>query len=390
MKDAILPGEGTWVGRVWHTPNDPDLPAGPSVVSIVDGEVFDISARCSTVAELMGREDRLSILKSVSVAEHIVSLEALTRASLARDQRRTHLLSPLDLQCIKAAGVTFAASLIERMIEERAGGDSSEVTLIRKAIQAEIGDSIQAIRPGSPEAAALGRQLRAKGIWSQYLEVGIGPYAEVFSKAPILSSVGFGQEIGILPRSEWNNPEPELVLVVDRAGEIVGATLGNDVNLRDIEGRSALLLGRAKDNNASCAIGPFIRLFDETFGYDDLLDIVITVEVIGPDGYSMRAESEVRQISRDFKELVSQTSGPHHQYPDGFVLMTGTVYVPIQDRDEDGKGFTHKIGDEVIISAPELGILVNTVQYSDRAPPWSFGVLELMRNLSQRRLLQVL
>ena len=307
---------------------------------------------------------------------------------MARGPRPVHLLSPLDLQCIKAAGVTFAASLIERMIEERAGGDSSKVTQIREAIQSEFGDSIQAIRPGSPEAAALARQLRARGIWSQYLEVGIGPYAEVFTKAPVLSSVGFGQDIGIHPHSEWNNPEPELVLVVDRAGEIVGATLGNDVNLRDIEGRSALLLGRAKDNNASCAIGPFIRVFDESFGYDDLFDIVVAVEVMGQDGYSMRAESEVGQISREFRDLVSQTAGPHHQYPDGFVLMTGTVFVPVQDREEDGKGFTHKIGDEVLISAPELGVLANTVQYSDRAPPWSFGVLELMRNLSERSLLQ--
>ena len=369
-------------------PNDPNQIAGPSIVSVIDGEVFDISARCSTVAELMGREDRLSILRSVALDEHVVSLEVLKQSSLARYQRPVHLLSPVDLQCIKAAGVTFAASLIERLIEERAGGDSSKVTLIRESIQSEIGDSIQTIRPGSPEAAVLAQQLRAKGIWSQYLEVGIGPYAEIFTKVPILSSVGFGQEIGIHPDSQWNNPEPELVLVVDNAGEIVGATLGNDVNLRDIEGRSALLLGRAKDNNASCAIGPFIRLFDETFGYDDLLDIVVTVEVTGRDGYSMRATSEVRQISREFKDLVSHTAGSHHQYPDGFALMTGTVFVPIQDRDMEGKGFTHKIGDQVTISSPELGILVNTVQYSDHVSPWSFGVLELMRNLSQRRLLQ--
>lgn len=387
MNQDILPRQGTWVGRVWRKHNGGGCVPGPSVVSVVDGEVFDITSRCCTVAELMGRKDRLSVLKSVTTAERLMSLDELKEMSLAQDEHPAYLLSPIDLQCIKAAGVTFAASLIERMIEERAGGDSTRVESIRKAIQSEVGDPIQAVRPGTERAATLAGQLRAKGIWSQYLEVGIGPYAEIFTKAPVLSSMGFGQCIGIHPESEWNNPEPELVLVVDKGGDIVGATLGNDVSHRDFEGRSALLLGRAKDNNASCAIGPFIRLFDGSFGYDDLLDIVISVEVKGRDGFSMRAESEVRQISRSFTELVSQTAGAHHQYPDGFVLLTGTVFVPIQDRDQDGKGFTHKIGDEVTIAAPELGTLLNSIQYSDRAPPWSFGVSDLIRNLSQRSLL---
>src|SRR5690606_27366505 len=103
------------------------------------------------------------------------------------------------------------------------------------------------------------------GVWSQYLEVAIGKDAEIFTKTQPMASVGFGAQIGIHPESHWNNPEPEVVLAVARTGKIRGATLGNDVNLRDYEGRSALLLGEAKDQNASCAIGPFIRLFDETF-----------------------------------------------------------------------------------------------------------------------------
>ena len=386
MSSLRLPDKGTWIGRVWRSNNLSNSQPGPAVISVTDGKVYDITDVCPTVAGLLAHEDRLSLVRSAKHRRPIYSLETLSRQSLAKPVGGDHLLSPIDLQCIKAAGVTFATSLIERMIEEQAGGDSKKAAALRVHIEAEVGEPFEAIQPGSEEAEALAQELRDKGIWSQYLEVGIGKYAEVFTKAPVLSSVGFGQEVAIHPDSNWNNPEPELVLVVNRTGEIVGATLGNDVNLRDIEGRSALLLGRAKDNNASCAIGPLIRLFDDSFGYEDLSQIVVSLEVTGPDGFSLSADNSVSQISRSFRDLVGHTFGANHQYPDGFVLMTGTAFVPTVDRDQPGEGFTHKVGDVVTVSAPELGALVNSVQHSNRAPPWSFGIGALMENLAQRQL----
>ncbi len=390
MHNSIIPNEGTWVGRVWRTMSASKHPiAGPSVVSVVDGDIFDISQECPTVAELLARDDRVAVACSPRRSMRVASLDDLANCpSDMSDGSRDRLLSPVDLQCLKAAGVTFASSLIERMIEEQSGGDSSKAASLRHELRDVMGGSLDKITPGSTEAAALADRLRAKGMWSQYLEVGIGPYAEIFTKAPVLSSVGYGHAIGIHPESVWNNPEPELVLVVNAKAEIVGATLGNDVNLRDFEGRSALLLGRAKDNNASCAIGPFIRLFDDTFSYEDLGDIVVVLEIAGQDGFILQARSELSRISRQFNDLVVQASGINHQYPDGFVLMTGTVFVPTQDRDGAGRGFTHKIGDRVTISAPELGRLVNTVQYSNIAPPWTFGIGDLMHNLAQRKLLR--
>jgi fumarylacetoacetate (FAA) hydrolase family protein len=223
-------------------------------------------------------------------------------------------------------------------------------------------------------------------MWSQYLEVAIGPDAEIFTKAPVLSTVGWGAEIGIRSDSSWNNPEPEVVLVVNSRGKPVGATLGNDVNLRDFEGRSALLLGKAKDNNASAALGPFIRLFTDGFGMDDVRGAVVDLVVEGTDGYRLTGTSTMREISRDPEELVRQTLS-EHQYPDGFALYLGTLFAPVQDRDAPGRGFTHKEGDVVRISSEKLGMLVNRVTTSKAATPWTFGVRELMNNLVARGLL---
>jgi fumarylacetoacetate (FAA) hydrolase family protein len=304
-----------------------------------------------------------------------------------RDERRPWLLAPCDLQVIKASGVTFVASLLERVIEEQARGDASKAEGIRRSLQGILGDNLAGIVPGSAEAARVKQVLIAQGAWSQYLEVGIGPDAEIFTKAPVLSSVGTGATVGIHPQSHWNNPEPEIVLVVTSRGATVGATLGNDVNLRDFEGRSALLLGKAKDNNASCAIGPFVRLFDSHFGIDDVRRADLAMRVDGIDGFTLHGSSSLSMISRDPLDIVSHAIGANHQYPDGFMLFLGTMFAPTQDRHGPGLGFTHDIGDVVRIGTPCLGTLVNRVDHCERAAPWQFGIGALMRNLAQRGLL---
>lgn len=349
--------------------------AGPSPVLVRNGVVYDVSAIAPTVADLMERDD-IADLEGEMVCD-VTDLNG---------EGGPALLAPVDLQCIKAAGVTFAVSAIERVIEERARGDSAAAAAIRGDLEAKVGSGIRAVVPGSEEAASLKAALIEAGMWSQYLEVAIGPDAEVFTKGPVLSAVGWGAEIGIRSNSDWNNPEPEVVVIVDRKGNIRGATLGNDVNLRDFEGRSALLLGKAKDNNASTSLGPFIRVFDNGFTMDDVRAAEIELTIDGPEGYRLEGVNKMSQISRDPTELVRQTLS-EHQYPDGFALFLGTLFAPIQDRDHPGRGFTHKVGDVVSISTPTLGKLVNRVTTSKAASPWEFGIRDLMRNLAERGLL---
>jgi fumarylacetoacetate (FAA) hydrolase family protein len=304
-----------------------------------------------------------------------------------RDPSLPWLLAPCDLQAIKAAGVTFVASMLERVIEEQARGNPALAESVRKEVVAVIGDDLSQVKPGSPEADRLKQVLLAKNMWSQYLEVGIGPDAEIFTKSQPMSAVGTGADIGIHPKSAWNNPEPEIVLAVNSRGEVVGATLGNDVNLRDFEGRSALLLGKAKDNNASCAIGPFIRLFDANFSIDDVRQAHLGMQVKGLEGFDMHGSSSIAMISRDPLDLAGQALNENHQYPDGFMLFLGTMFAPTQDRHGPGQGFTHAAGDLVAISTPRLGTLVNRVDTSDRIAPWRYGTGALMRDLARRGLL---
>jgi fumarylacetoacetate (FAA) hydrolase family protein len=382
----VLPEDGTrgtLVGRVFL----PDA-GGPAVVAVRDGGVFDVSSSFPTVTALGETNNPARALASVK-GERIGDLDHLLTNTPPdrRDPKKPWLLAPVDLQVLKAAGVTFAISMLERVIEERARGNPQSAEAIRKEVVRLVGDDLSKLKPGSAEAMRLKQVLIDQGAWSQYLEVGIGPDAEVFTKAPVLSSVGSGMDAGLHPKSTWNNPEPEVVLVVSSRGDIVGATLGNDVNLRDFEGRSALLLSKAKDNNASCAIGPFLRLFDETFKLDDVRRMDVGLTVKGADGFVLDGHSSIGKISRDPEDLVAQTIGRDHQYPDGFALFLGTMFAPVKDRDTPGQGFTHKRDDIVTISAPQLGKLVNRMRSSHECEPWTFGVGALMRNLAQRKLL---
>ena len=376
--------DATLVGRAWL----PDA-AGPAVVAVRDGWAFDVSSAAPTVSALLNAGDPGAIARMAAGSSRVGSVDDLLANSLAdtRDEGAPWLLAPCDLQTVKASGVTFVASLLERVIEEQARGDAAKADGLRKSILSVIGSSLHDVRPGSPEAMKLKDVLIGQGIWSQYLEVGIGPDAEIFTKCPPLASVGTGEEVGIHPKSEWNNPEPEVVLAVAGTGRVIGATLGNDVNLRDFEGRSALLLGKAKDNNASCAVGPFIRLFDEHFSMDDVRGCDLALHIEGPDGFQFTGRSSMAEISRDPLEIVEHTIGPHHQYPDGLMLFLGTMFAPTVDRQAPGKGFTHHVGDVVTVSTPKLGTLVNRVNHTDKIAPWTFGLSELMLNLAFRGLL---
>ena len=370
-------------GRVWR----PDL-AGPSVVAIRGGEIVDITGAVATMRDLCEAPEPATIVRQAK-GPSIGTLDAIlaNTPEATRDASKPWLLAPVDLQAIKAAGVTFARSMLERVIEEQAKGAPEKAAAIRGQIEAQLGGDLRKLKPGSKQALALKQTLIEQGAWSQYLEVGIGEDAEIFTKAQPMSAVGHGMEAGLHPRSTWNNPEPEVVLVVTSTGKIAGATLGNDVNLRDFEGRSALLLSKAKDNNASAAIGPFIRFFDTAFTLDTVRGMDVHLTVTGDDGFEMTGKSSMTEIARDPADLVGELIGKTHQYPDGAVLYLGTMFAPTKDRGAKGMGFTHHPGDIVTIHAPALGALVNRMVHADKAQPWTFGTGDLMRNLAKRGLL---
>ncbi|RVJ98209.1 fumarylacetoacetate hydrolase family protein [Sinorhizobium meliloti] len=378
--ESIQPADASsamLVGRVWSK-----TAGGPCPVLISEGEVFDLTPLAATISALLENDGLVDALRDPSRFASLGSLDAFLRGEAG------DLLAPADLQAVKAAGVTFADSMLERVIEEQAKGDPLRAQEIRGRLAPVLGDNLKGLVAGSAKAAEVKKLLQELGLWSQYLEVGIGPDAEIFTKAQPMSSVGCGAYIGIHPKSDWNNPEPEVVLAVTSKGKIVGATLGNDVNLRDFEGRSALLLSKAKDNNASCSIGPFIRLFDGAFTIEDVKQAEVSLVVDGKEGFKMTGISPMSAISRSPEDLVSQLLNDNHQYPDGVVFFLGTMFAPVKDRRGTGLGFTHEIGDRVEISTPRLGRLVNWVDHSDRCPKWSFGLGALMKNLAERGLLK--
>jgi fumarylacetoacetate (FAA) hydrolase family protein len=384
--ESCLPDDAahaTLVGRVWR----PDA-GGPSVVTVRGGNLIDVTRHFPTVRDLCETPNPAAGLAAAD-GETIGTLDAVLANTPpeTRNREKPWLLTPIDLQAIKAAGVTFVISMLERVIEERARGDLNAAAAIRSEVTRLVGDDLAKLRPGSPEAADLKQVLIDQGAWSQYLEVGIGPDAEIFTKSQPMAAVGTGVDAGIHPNSSWNNPEPEVVLAVSSDGRIVGATLGNDVNLRDVEGRSALLLGKAKDNNASCAIGPFLRLFDGNFSLDDIRAMTVSLTVKGEDGFTLDGASSIAMISRDPADLVAQMVNAHHRYPDGAVLFLGTMFAPVKDRDFQGQGFTHKTNDIVTIASPKLGRLINRMRPTDQCEAWSFGAGALMRNLARRGLL---
>lgn len=383
-----IPKQGLLVGRAW-IPASEQGPAGPRVIRIHEGRIHSLEKIFPTMAHLINHPAPVEAIQQREPHPDLLSLEELlgnslfqNRASSWSDETKPVLLAPNDLLTTRACGVTFAKSLLERVVEEKAKGDPTQARAIRTMIQDSIGDDISQVTPGSPETEKLKQQLQAKGLWSQYLEVGIGPDAEIFTKTAPMASIGFGAEVGILPASSWNNPEPEVVLAVSNQGKIQGAALGNDVNLRDFEGRSALLLGEAKDQNGSCAIGPWIRLFDDSFTLEAVKSAEVELTIVGEDGFRTTGVNRMAEISRPPEDLVAQAIGEHHQYPDGLMLFLGTMFAPTDDREADGQGFTHHLGDRVEIGSPELGRLVNWVNHTHAIPRWDFGICDLFTFLA--------
>jgi len=379
----VLPSDGyagTLVGRALF----PGVFPGPCVVAIREDGVHNISGTVPTMAQLLNAPNPLATLqRALRNCVYLGPLESLLENSTpsTHDPLKPYLLTPIDLQAVKAVGLTFVNGLLQRFADDNGG--AATVAKMEKAAGVALGK----ILPGSEEAARLRTALMEDGLWNDTLEVGFGPDVELFTKAQPLSAVGTGAEIAVLPTSKQTFAEPEVVLMLNADGKICGATLGCDMTARDVEARSLLLLGRAKDQNATCAVGPFIRLFDQTFSLPNVQGMNLTYAFEGADDAVFTDTGSMDQIGRGLITLARQVVNEHHGYPDGVALFTGCMFKAPSSRGASDTPFTHQVGDVVIIKASPLGTLINRVNTTDKVRPWSFGMSDLMANLANRQLL---
>jgi len=165
---------------------------------------------------------------------------------------------------------------------------------------------------------------------------------ELFFKALGWRVVGEGAGIRVRADSTWNVPEPELVLVINRQGEIVGYTAGNDVSSRSIEGENPLYLPQAKVYTGACALGPGLTLLESASPGD----LTIRLEIQRSGENIFRAQTQTSQMKRRLEELVAYL-GRELDFPQGVFLMTGTGIVP-------GEDFTLQPGDHVAVTVGQL------------------------------------
>jgi 2-dehydro-3-deoxy-D-arabinonate dehydratase len=269
-------------------------------LGLIDGDqVIDVSAN--------GGPHSLAQALQLSAAELQTQLEAVrTKGGQASMLATFELAAPIDDQEVWAAGVTYLRSRDARMEESN---------------QKNVYDIVyEAERP------------------------------ELFFKATRSRVSGPGEQIGIRGDSTWDVPEPELALVINRDGEIVGYTIGNDVSSRSIEGENPLYLPQAKVYSKCAAVGPHVALAWELA---DVSNLTIRL-VINRDGKVLfDGNTATSQIHRRLDELVTYLRRDN-EFPAGVILMTGTGIIPPSE-------FTLENGDVVEITIDSIGTLQNPV-----------------------------
>jgi len=262
-----------------------------------DGSITDLTgAGLSNLAELLECESPESRLSSFN-------LSTLPRHSATS----VRLLPPVDRQEIWAAGVTYQRSKKARMEES----DFSATA---------------------------------------YDRVYDAPRPEIFFKSLPEKVAGPGDPVGIRKDASWNVPEPELALVINSVGRIVGFTIGNDMSSRDIEGENLLYLPQAKVYDRSCAIGPVILVGTTE---SEIRECVISMTIHRDEACVFQGETSLNHIKRPFEELAGYLCRSQ-SFPTGAILLTGTGVVP-------GDHFTLHAGDLIRIDVTGIGRLENHV-----------------------------